>query len=277
TLSCHENLGRQIAAPTRATESQHMIYLLNLGDQTRLFFASLGFGFVLGVLYELLRLVRRLLRPQASWGYLLVQDLLYAFVCTMLAFYFFLGIGDGLLRGYTLVGLALGWALYMLTLGQLLNRAGQWLARHIHNLLRKSARGVAKPARFIWKKRSIVTVQANKLRKNMSFRKKNLLGGLQSTPAMVYNGRRRALIRKKESQSRAKTAQQANRPVAQSGTAADQTHQEKTQHQLFGAAGTAVYHAVRGAPYLHHKRSRRRHGRAKRADSARKRTTGRSE
>ncbi|MCL2531670.1 MAG: spore cortex biosynthesis protein YabQ [Oscillospiraceae bacterium] len=254
-----------------------MIYLLNLGDQTRLFFASLGFGFVLGLLYELLRFVRHLLRPQASWGYLLAQDLLYTAGCTVLAFYFFLGIGDGLLRGYIIVGMLLGWALYMLTLGQLLGRAGQWLARNLHRALRKTARGVAKPARVVWKKRSVVTVQAAKLRKNMSFRKKNALGGLQSTPALVYNSKRRVLFRKKEPHSRVKTNQQASRPVAQSGTAANQSNQEETWHQLSRAADAAVHHAIRGAPYLHHQRGRRSHGRAKRATEAGKRSSGGSQ
>ncbi|MCL2446025.1 MAG: spore cortex biosynthesis protein YabQ [Oscillospiraceae bacterium] len=254
-----------------------MIYLLNLGDQTRLFFASLGFGFVLGVLYEMLRFVRRLLRPQASWGYLLAQDLLYAAVCTVLAFYFFLGIGDGLLRGYTILGMLLGWALYMLTLGQLLSRAGQQLATFTHRTMRNTARGMAKPARTMWKKRSFFTVRVAKLRKNINFHKKNALGGLQSTPALVYNGKRKVLFRKKEPHSRAKTVQETSRPAAQSGTAANQSHQEKTRHQLFGAADVTVYHAIRGAPYLHHQRSRRRRGRPKRATSPGKRSPGSSQ
>jgi len=254
-----------------------MIYLLNLSDQTRLFFASLGFGFVLGVLYETLRFVRQLLRPHAGWGYLLAQDLLYCALCTTLAFYFFLGTGDGLLRGYTLIGMLLGWLVYYVTLGQLLARAGQWLAKKTHFLLGKTAQGMAAPVRFVWKKRTKITAQTTKWRKKVNFHKKNALGGLQFTPTLVYNGRRKVIFRKKEPHSRAKTSQQTSRAAAQSGTAAAQPHQEKTQYQLFGAADSAVYHAVRGAPYLHHQRSRRRTGRAKRAESAGNSTTGRSQ
>jgi len=254
-----------------------MIYLLNLGDQTRLFFLSMGAGFALGVLYDVFRFVRQLLRPRAGWGYMLVQDLLYTALCTVLAFYFFLGIGDGLLRGYTIVGLLLGWLVYYVTLGQLLVRAGQWFAQTLRRALRKSARGIAVPARFVWRKRTKVTAQTAKLRKKVNFHKKNALGGLQFTPALVYNGRRSVLFRKKEPHTRAQTAQQTSRTAAQSGTAAAQSNKEKTQHQLFGAADDSVYHVIRGTPYLHHRRGRRRTGRAKRADSPAKRTADRSQ
>ena len=92
-----------------------MEYIQSISSQTMLFFLSLGFGFLLGVLYDVFRIVRKL-APKAKY-FVFVIDFLYFMVCGILAFFFLLAVDEGRLRFYTLSGEILGWIIYYFSFG----------------------------------------------------------------------------------------------------------------------------------------------------------------
>ncbi|MDR2525349.1 MAG: spore cortex biosynthesis protein YabQ [Oscillospiraceae bacterium] len=92
-----------------------MEYLPGLAVQTRLFLLSLGFGFALGIFYDVFRVLRLLFTRKG--GVLLLQDILYSLCCTLLSFFFFLAVSDGSMRAYTIFGEILGWLVYYFSLG----------------------------------------------------------------------------------------------------------------------------------------------------------------
>jgi len=246
-----------------------MVYLLNLADQTRLFLYSLGFGFALGILYDVFRVIRLLVAPKGKRFYLLAQDIIYSLICTILSFYFFLAAGDGALRGYCLIGLILGWLVYYVSLGAVALRLSEWLVRQIRRFLRAFVRLLASPflrfLRFLEKSAR----HARKLRISMKFIKKNLRFGLQSTPGMVYNVERSGLFQKKEQTHLAKQPQQAKHstttnPVSPRAPGRKTGRAKKPRHELPGAGHGTGVRAYRGVPYLKQPRGHGRRRRAKR-------------
>jgi len=107
-----------------------MDYLPDLADQTRLFLLSLGFGFALGVLYDVFR-VLRLAVAEHRRGFLIAWDIIYSLCCTALSFFFFLTVGDGALRAYGLLGEILGWLIYYVSFGAVALRVSGWLVKQL--------------------------------------------------------------------------------------------------------------------------------------------------
>ncbi|MDR1463778.1 MAG: spore cortex biosynthesis protein YabQ [Oscillospiraceae bacterium] len=104
-------------------------YLPSMADQTRVFLYAFGFGFALGILYDLFRVVRLLL-ARGRW-YLLAQDIFYFLCCTVLSFFFFLAVSDGGWRSYGVGGEILGWLVYYFSLGTVALRASEWTVRAV--------------------------------------------------------------------------------------------------------------------------------------------------
>ncbi len=92
-----------------------MIYIQGLAEQTEIFFYSLGFGFLLGILYDIFRLVRLII--SRSKGFTFFMDLLYFAVCSLLVFCFILAVDSGRVRLYAVTGEALGWLIYYFSFG----------------------------------------------------------------------------------------------------------------------------------------------------------------
>ncbi len=115
-----------------------MVYLPTLSDQTKIFFLSLGMGFLLGILYDVFRIIRMIAfgNRKSFW----VQDILYFLVCTVVSFLFFLAINNGNVRGYELFGEALGWLIYYFSFGT----AAIWLSEIIVSFFKRFFGGVLK-------------------------------------------------------------------------------------------------------------------------------------
>ena len=85
-----------------------LVQLMQLG-------AALGLGALLGLLYDLLRAVRRSLARRA-WGF----DLLYCLCCLAALFLLGMGCGEGQLRIFMAAAAALGVGLYLAIISPLL-------------------------------------------------------------------------------------------------------------------------------------------------------------
>ena len=241
-----------------------MEYLPSLADQTRLFLLSLGFGFALGILYDLFRIVR-LLAGKSGRVSLLAQDILYCLFCTALSFFFFLAVGDGAVRLYLLGGEILGWLVYYVSFGTVALRFSEWLVRQLRRLFRFLLRIFTAP--FLWFLR-LLEKAATPLRKcRISLKKvhKNLHFGLHFTHGMVYNGSW-TTPKKEKGKRLAKRTRRAHRAAEQNRiTAAQAAFQARPGVQLGGAGGGAAVRAVGGVPHPGRQAGRRKGGRAKRA------------
>lgn len=102
------------------------IYSLSLASQTKGFLFSLGFGFMMGMLYD----VFRLMRVSISRGKKLqiIFDITYFILLAFLTFIFFITINEGEIRIYLLLGEAIGIAVYSLSLGTIVFAFGEkWI------------------------------------------------------------------------------------------------------------------------------------------------------
>ncbi|MDR2647787.1 MAG: spore cortex biosynthesis protein YabQ [Oscillospiraceae bacterium] len=124
-----------------------MEYQFSLASQSKFFLLCIGFGFFLGVLYDIFRIVRLLVSGKRV--FLLAQDILYCLCCTILTFFFFLSVSDGGFHTYGLLGEILGWLLYYVSFGSAALRATDWFVR----VLRRCAAWIVHifclPARII--------------------------------------------------------------------------------------------------------------------------------
>ena len=128
--------------------------------------SSAGFGFLLGVYYELFRFGRRLFAVKTVGTFVL--DTLWCVTAAFATFLFDLVLSGGQLRGYLFLGCAVGFAAYSVTVGQLvsrvtggavrlLRRAGRWFDRGWQRLADGAERVAAETGRFFTQKARIFT------------------------------------------------------------------------------------------------------------------------
>lgn len=159
-----------------------MIYLQGVAEQTRLFLLSIGFGFLLGILYDVLRTVRLVISN--SRGFVLFMDLLYSVFCTFLNFCFILAFDYGEVRLYTVVGEILGWLIYYFSFGTIAIH----FSRVVSKIIKHTCSVIFKPIKFVFRKISCTVHNVLKFFKKI-FRKstKKTKFSLQKQQCMVYN------------------------------------------------------------------------------------------
>lgn len=76
---------------------------------------SLGFGFLLGILYDVFRTIRLVISN--SRGFVFFMDMLYFAVCAFASFCFIMVVDCGRVRIYAALGWILGWLIYYFSFG----------------------------------------------------------------------------------------------------------------------------------------------------------------
>ena len=92
-----------------------MTYGLSLTRQVQNFLISFGFGFLLGIVYDLFFVVRNLISKKKAVA--IICDTLFILLASLLSFLLLLVITDGQIRGYILLGELLGFLIYYFSLG----------------------------------------------------------------------------------------------------------------------------------------------------------------
>lgn len=92
-----------------------MDYIQGLAEQTEIFLYSLGFGFLLGILYDVFRTLRLIISN--SRGFVFFMDMLYFAVCAFASFCFIMVVDCGRVRIYAALGWVLGWLIYYFSFG----------------------------------------------------------------------------------------------------------------------------------------------------------------
>lgn len=104
-----------------------MEYIQSLSAQTNMFLYSFGFGFLLGILYDIVRTFRMMI--SRSKVIVFIADLLYFAVCAVLTFAFVLVMDSGRIRLYVAAGEVLGWLVYYFSLGSVAIKISACLCR----------------------------------------------------------------------------------------------------------------------------------------------------
>ncbi len=93
-----------------------MTYLPTYTIQTQYFLYSLILGLIVGVIYDVLRAIREAVEFQRKPKFYLTDILIFIIAAFLFEIYT-LAFGYGQIRGYALLGMGLGFMLYLHTLG----------------------------------------------------------------------------------------------------------------------------------------------------------------
>lgn len=155
-----------------------------LAPSTLLFFYSILTGAVLGVVYDIFRILRIACPPKKIA--IIVQDVIFALICIITTLMFFQFFTNGALRFFVLIGEFLGFLLYYLTIGVIVIKT----ARVIITIVKKVIYIVIWPFRkilgwFVSKLSPLLNRFIQKLRKILKITKKRLL----FYPGILYNNK----------------------------------------------------------------------------------------
>lgn len=157
-----------------------MTYILSMDEQLLLFCKSLGFGFLMGVGYDVFGLLRLVLSRGKG---LVVWEIAYAFVAAVCSFLFDLTLNGGNLRLYMLAAECLGFALWYFVAGVPF-RLG---VRRILRYADRAARKIARPADALYRKVQS-RAQCEKIKLKKVLKKTNVL--LKFPKQIVYTLKR---------------------------------------------------------------------------------------
>lgn len=159
-----------------------MDYIQGIAAQTENFLYAFGFGFLLGILYDVFRTLRMII--SRSKGFVLFMDLLYFAVCTFLTFCFVLIVDSGKIRVYVAFGEILGWLVYYFSFGAIAMR----ISNSIVSLTKRLFLSVFNPVKRLMNK---IFRKFGKFedfcKKNIRKSDKKLKFDLQKYRGIVYN------------------------------------------------------------------------------------------
>lgn len=168
------------------------------------FAVSIAGGFLLGALYDVLRIWRDFFHSHARAVFF--QDFFYMAFCALFSFLLALPLGEGAVRVYLLAGEALGWFVYYFTVGQVTARLFRAVSRFLYRHIFTPLGGLlSRAAGWFGKKSKSV---ADFLKKIARTGKKRL----KRKASIVYNRhdgsrrnrRKRKVVRKRESTRKTK-------------------------------------------------------------------------
>lgn len=110
--------------------------------EVKLFLASVLWGIGLVILYDCIRIFRRVIKHNKLWAGF--EDLLYWAVSAVLIFRMMYRINDGTIRGFAIVGVVIGMTLYHYSISE-------WVVHMTAAGVHKSISGTKKTIHFIMK------------------------------------------------------------------------------------------------------------------------------
>lgn len=159
-----------------------MTYLVSGTQQIRTFLYAVGFGFFIGILYDLFRTLRLMLWNGKRAFFL--SDILFSLAAGFFTFLFALSQLDGNIRGYALFGELLGFLVYSVTFGVFFSKISDRIVRALSRIFHT----IAKPFLYLHKKSCIFfRKNVEKVRKKANFSVKKSKFHLKSTKGLLYN------------------------------------------------------------------------------------------
>lgn len=162
------------------------LYGLSLATQTKNFLLSLGFGFIMGIFYDLFRIVR----ISISKGKIatVISDILYCiFLCFSLML-FCLTVNEGEIRLYLLLGSLAGFFVYYFSLGVIIFSFSEKLISVVKKIIKSVFNVIFYPFRFVFGKlRKLFNNLSIKRRKNTKNIKNKSKFLLKVNKLLLYN------------------------------------------------------------------------------------------
>lgn len=145
-----------------------MSYNQPLSNQVIVFAFGVGFGVLLGVLYEIFSVLRMLLSDK-KWAYILC-DTLFSLIGTVLSFFFMVLFNSGVVRLNLIVAQLTGGLVFHFSLGKYLIKPLLFIAEKIRKLILL----IMFPLRFLWKKlKKVILIFKEKFKKKKEKREKS--------------------------------------------------------------------------------------------------------
>lgn len=120
-----------------------MEYILSLSTQVVSFLYSLGFGLIIGILYDALRVIRIILSFSKTATY--VTDILFSVTASIMTFLFCLSVTNGEVRFYIILGEFIGFFVFYFSFGSVAVRFSEKTVKKIAKLFRRIFRFIFSP------------------------------------------------------------------------------------------------------------------------------------
>ena len=162
------------------------LYGLSLATQTKNFLLSLGFGFIMGIFYDLFRIVR----ISISKGKIstIISDVLYCLFLCFALFLFCLTVNEGEIRFYLLLGSLAGFFVYYFSLGVIIFSFSECVITFVKKVIKSIFNIFFYPFRFVFGKlRNLVNKITAKSRKNTKNIKNKSKFLLKVNKRLLYN------------------------------------------------------------------------------------------
>lgn len=111
------------------------LYGLSLATQTKNFLFSLGLGFIMGIFYDVFRLVRISISQRKT--VVIIFDVLYCIFLGFSDFIFFITVNEGQFRFYLLCGEVVGFAVYYFSLGAIIFSLSEKIVQFTRKLFKR--------------------------------------------------------------------------------------------------------------------------------------------
>jgi spore cortex biosynthesis protein YabQ len=123
--------------------------ILSMSRQTLLFLSTVGTGAVIGLLYDAFRIFRKT-APHKN-AFVQLEDLFFWLAATLFMFYFMLVKNYGEIRFFSILGAAVGMALYFYTVSAVIVKISVAVIKFMKRVTAAALRIILLPVRFLLK------------------------------------------------------------------------------------------------------------------------------
>ncbi len=162
------------------------LYSLSLARQTKGFLLALGMGFLLGVLYDLIRIIR--ISVSRGKFAVVICDIIFCAAACLCTFLFCLTVNEGEIRLYLVLGEAVGFFVYYFSFGAVVFVCSEKIISFIKKLLGSVFGIIFFPFKWIFSKiRKLFNNLLKKSRKNSKKVKNKSKFLLKVNKLLLYN------------------------------------------------------------------------------------------
>lgn len=122
---------------------------ITIAAQTRLFMQAFGFGFLLGVAYDIVRIFRLAVTQKKLAVFF--QDILYFFFAGLATFLFWLAVNEGEVRFYLIAAEVMGFVVYYFSFGSFVVKWSNRIIRAVRRAVASVWHAVSAPFRWLFR------------------------------------------------------------------------------------------------------------------------------
>lgn len=123
------------------------MYTFAISEHLEIFLLSLGMGFLLGILYDAVRIIRLIVSKGKAA--LFIFDFLYLALCSVLVYLFIIAVNMGAVRAYIILAQMLGFFCYYISFGIIVIRLSEKIVSAVKKISAKAYSIIKKPFRCI--------------------------------------------------------------------------------------------------------------------------------